>query len=228
MIADYADALASRLGFDPDLAQRVRQEVEDHLREIVAADRTSDSCAAERRAVAQFGDPDAIAAEFALGSLAARSRKVGAVLIVAIAGVLIVMKTRIASYDVAQGALSEAMRALGFAVVTVDRYAFWLSALLGIVGWAFVSRRSPTGVLPSFRKRLRRCFLLCAIAAGALLVSVLSDGVLTALRLIETGAAAGIVIPLVTMAIEIACVAIVILRIRGVARRMASTAALLR
>jgi hypothetical protein len=227
MITDYADALASRLGFDPALAQRVRQEVEDHLREIVAADPTGDKRAAERRAVAQFGDPDAIAAEFALGSLAERSRNVGAVLIVAIAGALIAMKTRIASYDLAQGALSEAMRALGVAVVTVDRYAFWLSALLGIVFWAYLSRRAPAGVRPSFCKRLRRCFLLCAIAAGALLVSVLSDGILTTLRLIET-AAAGIVIPLVTMAIEIACVAIVVLRIRGVARRMASTAALLR
>jgi hypothetical protein len=228
MISDYTDALASRLGFDPDLAQRVRQEVEDHLREIVAADRTGDKRAAERRAVAQFGDPDAIAVEFALGSLAEQSRKVGAVLIVAIAGVLIAMKTRIASYDQAQEALSDALRALGAAVVTVDRYAFWLSALLGIVFWAYVSRRSPAGILSSFRKRLRRCFRLGAIAAGALLTSVLSDGVLTTLRLIETGAAAGIVIPLVTMAIEIACVAIVITSIRGVSRRMESTAALLR
>jgi HAAS domain-containing protein len=227
MIAEYAEALVGRLSFDPALARSVRQEVEDHLWECVAADRTGDPREAERRAVARFGDPDIIAAQFAIGSLADQSRKVGLAVIVAIAGVLIAMKARIASYAVAQWALSDEMRALSFIVGSVDRYAFWLSAVVGIVGWAYVSRRSPALLHPPFRKQLRRCFLFCAVAAVALVTTVLSDGVLTTLRLLETGAAQ-LFIPIVSMAVEIVCVTLLVVRVRAVSRRMAATAALLR
>jgi hypothetical protein len=227
MIAEYAAALAGRLSFDPALARCVRQEVEDHLWESVASDRTGDPLEAERRAVARFGDPDIIAAQFAVVSLAKQSRKVGLAVIVAIAGVLIAMKARIASYAVAQWALSDETRALSFIVGSVDRYAFWLSVAVGIAGWAYVGRRSPALLHPSFRKQLRRCFLFCAVAAVALVTSVLSDGVLTTLRLLETGAAE-LFIPIVSMAVEIVCVTLLVVRVRGVSRRMAATAALLR
>ncbi len=55
VISAYADVLAGMLGFDRSLSRRIRQEVEDHLREAVAADRAGDSLEAERRAVANFG-----------------------------------------------------------------------------------------------------------------------------------------------------------------------------
>ena len=65
MISAYLERLGAALSFDPLLARCVRREVEDHLREAVAADPLGDGLTAERRAIANFGDPDVIAAQFA-------------------------------------------------------------------------------------------------------------------------------------------------------------------
>ena len=89
MISDYLDSLVGALSFDRPLSGRVRQEVEDHLREAVAADPAGDGPEAERRAIANFGDPRVIAAEFAMVSLAKQTRRVGAAIILVIAGVRI-------------------------------------------------------------------------------------------------------------------------------------------
>src|SRR5215468_8184598 len=98
LIDDYVERLARKLDFDRSLSRRVRQEVEDHLREAVAADTTNDVAAAERRAVANFGDADAIAAQFAVTSLATRSRRMSGASILGIAAIFIVMKGRVAWY----------------------------------------------------------------------------------------------------------------------------------
>src|SRR5690348_758660 len=80
VIAAYVERLAQALDFDPSLSQRVRREVEDHLWEAVAANPTGDRLEAERRAVANFGDPEAIAARFVVVSVAkARRTGIGAV-----------------------------------------------------------------------------------------------------------------------------------------------------
>jgi hypothetical protein len=57
VISEYVDVLAARLSFDRSLSRRVRQEVEDHLREAVAVDPAGSALEAERRAIARFGDP---------------------------------------------------------------------------------------------------------------------------------------------------------------------------
>ena len=106
MISDYLDSLVGALSFDRPLSGRVRQEVEDHLREAVAADPAGDGPEAERRAIANFGDPRVIAAEFAMVSLAKQTRRVGAAIILVIAGVFIAMKARVAWYAVTQCAIS--------------------------------------------------------------------------------------------------------------------------
>jgi hypothetical protein len=66
VISDYLDSLAGALRFNRSLSGRVRQEVEDHLREAVAADPTRSGGEAERRAIARFGDPRILAAQLAL------------------------------------------------------------------------------------------------------------------------------------------------------------------
>jgi hypothetical protein len=83
-----------RLRSDRSLSQCVRREVEDHLREAVAADPEGNGPDAERRAVANFGDPRLIAAQFAAVALARQTRKVGAAVILVIAGVFVAMKAR--------------------------------------------------------------------------------------------------------------------------------------
>ena len=70
-------------------------------------------------------------------------------------------------------------------------------------------------------------FLLCSIATGALIASVICHGVLTALRLSGWEWSFDFLIPILSMGIEIACAAVLVVHIRGITKRMASTAALL-
>jgi hypothetical protein len=229
MIPDYLERLARELDFDRSLSRRVRQEVEDHLWEGVAADSTGNMLQAQQRAIANFGDARAIAAEFAVVSLASYSKRAGVAAVLVIAGVFMAMKARVAWYAAMQWAISDDMKAVSGLVVQIDRYAFWLSLIVGLGGWAYIrSRRIPAAFHPAYRRQLRRFFLLCTTAAVALVVSVISDGVLTALQLPGRELSVEFLVPIASMAIEIACVGILVFHIRGVALRAASTAALLK
>jgi hypothetical protein len=229
MIPDYLELLARELDFDGSLSRRVRQEVEDHLWEAVAADSTEDMLQAQQRAIARFGDARVIARQFAVASLARYSKRAGVAAVLVIAGVFMAMKARVAWYAAMQWAISDDMKAVGGFIVRIDRAAFWLSVIVGFCGWAYIrSRRIPTAFHPAYRRQLRRFFLLGSTAAAALVVSVISDGVLTALQLRGAELSAEFLVPIVSMAIEIACVGILVLHLRGVALRAASTAALLK
>jgi len=228
VISEYAESLAGKLGFDRALSQRVRQEVEDHLRDAVAADGGGDAPAAERRAIANFGDPQAIAAQFAVASLARRTREIGVGVILVIAGVFLAMKTRVTWYDLTQWAVCEDMMALSETVGLIDRSAFWLAVIGGVAGWATIrSHRAPQAFDPSYRKQLRRFLLLCTIATGGLIAAVICDCVLTALRLSGWEFSSDFLIPIFSMAIEIVCTGVLVFHIRGVVRRTTSTSALL-
>jgi hypothetical protein len=223
VIAEYVERLVRTLDFDPSLARCVRREVEDHLWEAVAADPTGDRLEAERRALTNFGDPHAIAAQFAVGSLVKHARRVGFAAIVVIATVFIAMKARLTWYAV-MGCATDQMGALGEIVASIDRYAFWLSVLVGIAGWMYIdSRRIPAALTPEYRVQLRRFFLLCLAATGALIASVISDGVLTSFRLVGTRWSLDFLIPIVSMAIEVVCAGGLVVSIRGMTKRTAST-----
>jgi hypothetical protein len=229
VIPDYLESLGRALSFDRSLSACVRQEVEDHLREAVAADPMDDGIEAERRAIANFGDPHAIAAQFAVISLAKQTRQAGAAVVLVVAGVFVLMKARLAWYAAAQWAMSHDMRAVSGVVSSIDRYSFFLSVIVGIGGWAYVAgRRIPATFYPAYRKRLGRFLLLCTAATGALVVSVISDGVLTALGLFGTELSADFVVPILSMAAEIACAAILVFRLRTITRRTTSTTTLLK
>ena len=229
MIPDYLERLACELDFDRSLSRRVRQEVEDHLWEAVAANSTGNMLAAQQRAIASFGDARVIAAQFAVVSLAKYSKRAGVAAVLVIAAVFMAMKARVAWYVAMQWAISDDMKAIGGLVVQIDRYSFWLSVIVGLGGWAYIrSRGIPAAFHPAYRRQLRRFFLLCTTAATALVVSVISDGVLTALQLRGAELSAESLVPIISMAIEIACVGILVFHIRGIALRAASTAALLK
>ena len=102
MISEYLASLTAAFSFDQSLSTRVRQEVEDHLRGAVAADPRHNGIEAEQDAIANFGDSQLIAAQFAMVSLAKRTRGVGIAVILVSAGVFITMKARVASYAVMQ------------------------------------------------------------------------------------------------------------------------------
>jgi len=222
VISDYLESLATALSFDRVLARSVREEVEDHLCEALAADRTGDRLEAERRAIANFGDPLAIAAQFAVVSLAQQTRRAGIAIILVIGGVFATMKARLAWYAMTEWAMRDDLRAVGATVGLVDRYAFRLSVVIGIAALITVAGRYATS-----RRQLRRSFLLCVAATALLVVSVISDGVLTALQLAGGDLCADSLVPLLSMTIEIACIGVLVFLVRAIALRTASTAALL-
>jgi hypothetical protein len=227
MIPDYLELLARELDFDRSLSRCVREEVEDHLWQAVAADPTGNLLQAQQRAIANFGDAHVIAAQFATVSLARHTRRAGVAAVLVIAGVFIAMKARLAWYAAAQWAIGDDMRAVGGLVGRIDRYAFWLSILIGLGGWIYIrSREIPAAFGPAYRSQLRRFFLLCHATAAALVVSVASDGVLTALLLHGAEMSTAFLVPIVSMTIEVGCVGILLSQIRGVVRRAASMAAL--
>jgi hypothetical protein len=227
MIADYLERLERELCFDRSLSRCVRQEVEDHLWEAVAADPAGNTLQAQRRAVANFGDAGAIAAQFAIVSLARQSRRAGVAAVLVVASVFMAMKARLAWYAAAQWALSDDVRAVGGLVSRIDRYAFLLSVVIGLGGWLYIrSRQIPAALDPAYRSQLRRFFLLCSATAAALVVSVISDGVLTALLLHGMEMSVAFTVPIASMTIEAGCLGILVFQIRRVTRRAASTAAL--
>jgi hypothetical protein len=229
MIPDYLESLARELGFDRSLSRCVRQEVEDHLWEAVAADSTGNTPQAQRRAIASFGDARAIAAQFAVVSLAKHTRRAAVAAVLVIASDLIAMKARIAWYAAAQWGTSDDMRALRGLVILIDRYAFWMSVIIGLGSLAYIfSREIPAAFYPAYRRQLRCFSLLCSATAAALLVSVISDGVLTALQLRGMEPSVEIWVAIFTMAVEIACVGFLVFHIRSNTQRAASTAALLK
>ena len=140
------------------------------------------------------------------------------------------MKARVAWYAVTQWELSDEVRAVGKLVGSIDAYAFWFSVIVGIAGWAYLvgRRASPTALYAAHCRHLRRVLYLSIVSAAALAVSVISDGVLTALRLLGRESSAEFLIPISSMAIEIVCAGILIFSVRSIAVRMAQTTALLK
>jgi len=228
MISAYAELLAAKLGFDRSLSQRVREEVEDHLREAAEANAGCDAREAERRAIVEFGDAHAIAAELAAASLAQETRKAGLAVILIIVGVFMAMKARIAWYAATQWALNDDVKEISAIVGSIDVYAFWVAVIVGIAGWAYISSRPIPTAFDPFRQQLRRFRLLSLAATAALVISVIGDGVLTALRLLGTDFSAGFLIPLFSMALEIGCAGFLISHIRGVVLRAACAGAQLK
>jgi hypothetical protein len=227
VIAQYLKRLTRELDFDPALSRQVAREVEDHLWEAVASASDTEREEAERRAVASFGDPRALAAQFAVVSLARLTRRVGLVSVLVIAAVFIAMKARLAWYGAVPIPLAEDARALAEAVLAIDRWAFWLAVLTGLAGWMYIdSRRVPGGLTPEYRAQLRRFALLCSAAACALVVCVAADGMLTSLRLLRAQWSIALLVPLISIAIEIACATLLVSRLRAMARRAARTSAL--
>ncbi len=222
MIQEYLEKLTGELAFDPSLSRRLRQEVEDHLREAVSADPSGDALDAERRAVANFGDPRFIAAQFGVASLAACARRIGVAAVLVAAGVFALMKARLSWYGMVLLPAPDQAGSLGAVVLAVDRYAFWLAFLAAFAGWTYIeSRGVPAGFTKDYRARIRRFAVLSSVGTAALIVSVVSDGVLTLLRLGGTEWTLGLLLPISTMAVEAACAALLVSYIVGMARRVA-------
>jgi hypothetical protein len=230
-IAEYLDTLTYELRFDPVLAHRVRQEVEDHLRQ--SADEASDCTAppeAQRRAIARFGDQRAIARQYAPTALLAQSRRAGIIILIALAGIYAMMKGRLAWYGFTQWSLSPdvaAIMATGFSVV---RWVFIIALSLAVVGAAYIGSRRP---LQKFHQGCHRqllcCVALCTSAAVALVIAIGLDGIMLGLRMVGRQPSIIVVVPIFSMVVE-ASLGILLVRTvaEAIQRTVAARALLLR
>jgi hypothetical protein len=121
------------------------------------------------------------------------------------------------------------LREISAVVGSVDRYSFWLSVFIAIVGLVHIgSRHAPPEPDATYCRHLHRFFVLCLAATASLVVSIICDGVLTAFRLIGAELGTGSLIPIVSMVIEMAFAGLLVFQVRSIQRRIASTAALLK
>lgn len=198
MIDDYVAALRRELDFDPALAHRLADEVEDHLRDAAEADPAWPSPDAERRAVARFGLGREIAAQFAVDAVDRQARRTWVTLAVAAAVTFVAMRLRVLWLD--DGSIA-ALAPL------VDRYAFIASLAMGLLGW-FSFRRSLLA--------LAVCLVGLATSIGA--------GIVRA-DLFLQGAPLHV---LLTAAAEIALIGLLAFHVYRLGRRLRRTAALRR
>jgi hypothetical protein len=213
-VADYLDALTRELSFDRSLAHRVRQEVGDHLWEATTA-RGDTSIEAQARAVMSFGEVREIAGQYAALSLLRQARRSGAIIVLAAGALYIAMKGRVAWYGLMQWALSDTLRPVGKVVLAIDRAAYILAFLLGAAGWAYISSRR---VSPQFDTacctQLKWSLRLAMAAACPMVVSVIADATVTALRLLEERPPIAVfLIPLLSIAVEVAFAAVLLIAI---------------
>jgi len=228
VISLYLEALSGSLRFDPALARRVRREVEDHLQQAVAADLAHRGAAAERRAIIAFGDAQIIAGQFAAIWIAGQMKRFGIALVLVIASVFVAMKGRVAWYAAMGGGAGHDASAMATIVASIDRYAFWLSVIIGAGSFAYlVSRPLPAPAGARYRKQLRCVLVSGAAAIAPLMLAVLSDGVLTAMPLLGADLRVASLVPLGTMAIEIACVGFLVFHFWVVRLRTRAATALL-
>jgi len=228
VISAYLDSVEKALAFDRSLSRSVRHELEDHLREVVAADPEGAGPDAESRAIAKFGDPRIIAAQFAIVSLSKQTTRTAIAITLVIAGIFTMMKVRIAWYEAMLWTTAEPLTMLSGIFVAIDRYSFWLSVVAGIAIWAqFRRRRRLSAELnASYRRHLYRSFLLCLVATTFIIVSIISDGMLTAFRLYSIDLGATALVPIFSMTIEIACAFVLAVLLLRWQQRMAAAMAL--
>ena len=62
-------------------------------------------------------------------------------------------------------------------VGAVDHATFWVAVVAGIAGWIYIESRRVPPASPGDVGQLRRFLVLSLAAAGALIVSVIGDGV---------------------------------------------------
>ena len=224
LVTEYLDALARELRFDGELSRRVRQEARDHLLEAI--NNEAGDVDAARRAITRFGDPRALARQYVPLSMLQQVRRVGAILIVAIAAILLLMKGRAAIFDLLGWRIHPDWLGIASMAPTVDRYSFQVALVLGILGWVYIASFRVTPTFAASQHQLRRWLLLPIAAAGLLGGSVILDAILGALRLVHVQPSTASAILLASIAIEAALVVVIGALLRRTFRSAALAASL--
>jgi hypothetical protein len=228
IVSEYLDRLAAELRFDARLSHRARKEIENHLLEAAADQPAGDWREAQQRAVARFGDPREIARQYAASSVFAQTRRLGFIAILALAGIYVAMKGRFLWYGLMQWEMSGQVRELATTWMSVAVFVFRVALVMGVIGLVLIaSRRAPLSFNQGYRRQVRHCVVLCTATAGALLGSVVMDTVFTGLRLSEVRLSAAVLVPALSVGLEIALLSMLALHIRATIRRTAFASSLL-
>jgi hypothetical protein len=137
------------------------------------------------------------------------------------------MNARGAWYGWMRWELSAELQAVRKVGLSIDLYAFVVVLTIGVIGWAYIgTRRMSATFNAAYRDQQKRCLLLYAAIAGPLTASVITDAILTGLRLSETEFRAIAPVPLLSMAAEMAFAAVLVTQIRNVIKRIALASSL--
>jgi hypothetical protein len=204
-IADFGSTVARELSFDPRLARRLRAEVEDHLREALAdrGDPHGENRLAE--VTCAFGDPRAFARQFLATAMLSLARRAAAVTALAVVGMFGAMEARAVWYGWMNWPVSDHVRAANAIGHPVDRFAFALAAAFALSALAYlITRRAPARVHPTFGREIGFCIKLNAAVVLALMSAMATDLVLTGVRLSEAELDTGVLVPFVSLMLEVA------------------------
>ena len=204
-IADFGSAVARELSFDPRLARRLRAEVEDHLHEALADCGDSHSENRPAEAMCAFGDPRAFARQFLATAMLSLARRAAAVTALAVIGMFGAMEARAVWYGWVNWPVSNHVRAANAIGHPVDRFAFALAAAFALTALAYViMRRTPARFHATFGWEIGVCIKLNAAVALALMSAMVTELVLTGVRLFEAELDARALVPFVSLMLEIA------------------------
>jgi hypothetical protein len=219
-VADYLDNVARDLAFDPALSRRVRQEIEDHLREAAMAEAAESPIDAENRAIMKFGAPQEIAGQYRALSLHMRMKKTGLLVLCATLAAFGAMESRAVWYGLTRWDIGTHLKTVGQTIIPIDRCAFALAIAFGVVGSIYVtSRPIPLGGGQPSRSHIRWGQFLLAAAAGATAVAVTCEIIVTTWRLVEAHWTTNSLLPLTSIISEIGIVSGALLYIRNTIRR---------
>jgi hypothetical protein len=204
-ITDFGSAVARELSFDPRLARRLRAEVEDHLHAAVADHVNPHGENRLAEVMCAFGDPKAFARQFLATALLSLARRASGVTALAVIGMFGAMEARAAWYGLVHWPVSDHVRAANAIGHPVDRFAFVLAAAFALSALAYViARRAPARFHATFGWEIGLCIKLNAAVALALLSAMVTELVLTGVRLFEAELDARALVPFVSLMVEVA------------------------
>ena len=219
-VADYLCELADALAYDPALSRRVRQEVEDHLREAAIAENAESTIAAESQAIMKFGAPREIAVQYRALSLHMRMRKTGLVVLSAILVAFGAMESRVVLYRLTEWSVGGQLKAISDTILPFDRFAFLSAIVIGLAAAIYIlSRPTPAIHRPPCRTQIRWGQLLMAIAIGATALAAACEAILTSWRLATAHWTAVSAFPVASIVLEVSIAFAAIFYIRDTIRR---------
>lgn len=153
----YLAEFDSALGFDRRLARRVHDEIEAHLLDAI------DDARSESEAIARFGNPHALARDYAEATLPDRLRRAGTMAGVLAFATFVFMRLRSMLL-----ALPGTEAGPGMTLTLIDRAGFAAGLFFSVYAWHVA--RSTSGAA-----RARRSFAPLLGAAAAFLLSIVAS-----------------------------------------------------